>query len=114
MVPAAPMSETSSDTNPISDVYQQATRINAKLASGYDGNLVSQGKRLADELIAHVRGQVDDYDDFVRRVERSEQFSLHESAQVAKGEKELKVLYVRAADLLETIRDVEARKSSKR
>lgn len=103
------MSE-STETNPISDAYQRATRINAKLASRYDANLASEGKQLAQQLFDHVKGEVDDYDDFVRRVERSEQFILHDSAQVSKKERELKNFYVRAADLLVTIEEAEARR----
>ncbi len=108
------MSEPTTESNPISEAYQRATRINAKLSSRFDANLVSEGKRLAQQLIDHVRENVDDYEDFVRRVERSEQFSLHDSAQVAKTERELKNFYVRAADLLETITDVENRQSRRR
>lgn len=108
------MSESTTETNPILDAYQRATRINAKLASRFDANLVTEGKRLAQELLDHVRANVDDYDDFERRVERSEQFSLHDSAQVAKTERELKNFYIRAGDLLETIKDVEARQSKRR
>ncbi|MEQ8272338.1 MAG: hypothetical protein RMA76_22515 [Deltaproteobacteria bacterium] len=103
------MSE-SSETNPISEAYQRATRINAKLASRYDANLASEGKQLAQQLFDHIKAQVEDYDDFVRRVERSEEFSLHDSAKMGKNESELKNFYVRAADLLETITESESRR----
>ena len=94
----------------ISDAYARATRINARLASRYDANLVSEGRELAQKLLDHVRAEASDYDDFVRRVARSEVFSLHDSAQVTKNERQLKVLYVRATDLLETIEDAERRR----
>lgn len=91
------------------ELYRQATRLNAKLASKHDPALASEGRRVAEALLAHVRSRVEDYEDFVRRVQRSEEFSLHESAQLSKGEKDLRVHYLRAVDLLETIREAEER-----
>ena len=105
---------TETETNPISDAYQRATRVNAKLASRFDANLVTEGRQLAQQLLDHVRSSVEDYDDFVRRVDRSEEFILHDSAQIDKKQKDLKVLYTRAADLLETISEIEARQSKRR
>ena len=91
----------------ISAAYSRAARINAKLASSYSGALVTEGKALAEALLAHVKEQVADYEDFVSRVERSEEFSLHDSAQMKKDDKALKTLYLRATGLLETIREAE-------
>ncbi len=107
------MSETE-EQSPISAAYERATKINAKLASRFDANLVTEGKRVASELIEHIRGEVENYDEFVEKVERSEEFSLHDSAQIDKKQKHLKVLYVRAADLLETIKQTEERQSRRR
>jgi hypothetical protein len=96
------------------DLYARANRINAKLASKFDSALASEGRQIAQALIAEVQSKVEDYPDFVRRVDRSEEFSLHESAQVEKDEQQLKLLYVRAVDLLETIKESESRANKQR
>jgi hypothetical protein len=105
---------TEPETNPVSQAYARATRINAKLASRFDANLATEGKQAAQTLLDHVRSEVEDFDEFVARVDRSELFSLHDSAQIDKKQKHLKVLYVRAADLLETIAEAEARSAKRR
>lgn len=92
-----------------SDDYRQANRLVAELATGRAPENIRQALALADRMIEHVRSQVEDFADFVRRVENSEEFSLTESRQVAKTEKELKVIYLRAISLRETAQEAEAR-----
>ena len=98
------------ETNPISELYSRANRLNAKLASKFDNSLASEGRQVAQQLIEHVKSQVSDYDAFVAQVERSEQFSLHDSARVDKKERQFKLYYERAMGLLETIEEGEGRR----
>lgn len=95
--------------HPISETYTRANRLNAKLASGTSAELIREGRQVADDLVAHVRARVESFDDFVKRVELSEEFSLTESRQVSKAEKELKIFYLRAASLREAANEAEAR-----
>lgn len=92
------------------ELYARATRLNAKLASKYDSALAAEGRQVAESILAQLQTQVGDFSEFVRRVERSELFPLHESAQLEKNEQPWKVLYLRAVDLLETIKEAEARR----
>jgi hypothetical protein len=94
--------------------YALATKLNAKLATSDDPALVTQARELANRMLEHVRGKVTDYEDFVRRVHISEQFSLTESMQVGKTEKELKQIYLRASGLLETAAEAAARANRRR
>lgn len=94
------------------ELYARATRLNAKLASKYDSALASEGRQVAEAILGQLQGQIPDFQDFVRKVERSEEFPLHESAQLEKNEQPWKVLYLRAADLLQTIKEAEARRKS--
>jgi hypothetical protein len=89
--------------------YALATQLNARLAVSPDPALIGQAKQVAQKLIDHVRGSVDDFDAFVAKVKRGEEYSLTESLQVTKGDKALRVLYLRAADLLENVAEAEAR-----
>ena len=91
------------------ELYAEANRINAKLSSRYDAALAAKGRQVANQLLEQVKAGVADMPGFVERVDRSELFSLHESAQVEKTEKQMKLLYVRAMDLLETISQSESR-----
>lgn len=93
------------------DLYTQANRLNAKLASVPDGNLVREARDVAKRLLEYVGSKVPDLEDFRRRVALSEQFSLTESRQVPKTERELKVLLLRAETLLETAGEAEVRAS---
>ena len=96
--------------DPISQAYVRANQINARLAKRYDPALASEGRRVAEQLLEHLKENVQDYEDFVRRCERSEVFSLHESAQVEKNEVRFKGLYLRATGLLQTIQEAEQRR----
>jgi hypothetical protein len=97
-------------SDPIAAAYQRANQLNARLASRYEVGLAAEGKRVADQLLSYMREQLGaEYDAFVARCERSEEFSLHESARVEKEEARMKGLYLRATGLLETIADAEAR-----
>jgi hypothetical protein len=99
------------EPDPIAQAFLRANQINARLASAkYDPALVSEGKRIAEQLLTYVKEQVQDFEDFARRCERSEVFSLHESAQVDKKEVRFKGLYLRATGLLQTIQEAEQRK----
>jgi len=89
--------------------YAKATKLNAKLAIGYDAHAVTEAREVAGRLIEYVRSKVADFDEFVQKVERSERFSLHESAQLKKQEKDLKVIYTRAAELLTTAAEAQQR-----
>lgn len=91
------------------DLYTRAQRLNARLASRWEPALAEEAAQVAAALLEHVKSKVEDFDAFVRRVERAEAFPIHESAQVDKGERPLKQLYVRAVDLEETLRQAEAR-----
>lgn len=95
-----------------SEDYVRANKINARLASRYDAQLVSEGKALAAKLLEYVKSKVENYDEFVRKVNQSEEFSLHESKQLGKAEKPLKPIYLRAAGLLETIAEAEQRRGA--
>lgn len=102
---------------PISEVHAEANRLNAKLASSTDSGLIAQARRTAQVLLDHVKSKVADFEDFKRRVDNSEYFSLTEARQVPKTERDLKVLYLRATSLLEAIAEAEERarrKQSKR
>jgi hypothetical protein len=99
------------EPDPIAQAFLRANQINARLAAAkYDAALVSEGKRIAEQLLSYVKEQVKDYDDFARRCERSELFPLHESAQVEKNEVRFKGLYLRATGLLESIQEAESRR----
>jgi hypothetical protein len=98
----------------ISEVHTRANRLNVKIATGTGEALIQEARQVAKQLTDYVRTKVADYDDFVKRVELSEEFSLTESRQVAKIEQQLKVLYLRAASLLEAASEAEARGRRKR
>jgi hypothetical protein len=98
----------------ISEIYTRANRLNAQLASGTTEELIREGRDVARQLIAYVKEHVESFDDFVKRVESSEEFSLTESRQVAKTERELKVLYLRATSLAEAANEAEERANRKR
>ena len=100
------------EADPISQAYVRANQINARLAAKYDPALAGEGKRVAEQLLTHVRENVKDYEDFARRCERAELFPLHESAQVEKNEVRFKGLYLRATGLLQTIQEAEQRRRS--
>ena len=89
--------------------YALANKLNARLATSQDPSLVSEARALANQMIDYVRSQVDDYEDFVRRIHLSEQFSLTDSMQVTKKEKPLKLIYLRASGLAETAAEAAAR-----
>ena len=82
--------------------YALANQLNAKLATEPDSQTVAQATELANRMLEYVRGEIEDYDDFVQRVERAEQYCLTDAAQPKKTEKALKVVYLRAKTLLET------------
>lgn len=98
---------------PISEVYARANGLNAKLASGTDQGLIREARQVAQQITDHIRSRVENYDDFVKRVEVSEEYSLTESRQLEKTEKDMKVLYLRAASLLEAASEAEARARKK-
>lgn len=98
------------EADPIAEAYTKANQLNVRLATKYDPAMATEARRVAEQLLGYIREQVEDYEDFVQRAERSELFSLHESAQLKKGEVRLKGLYMRATGLLETIKDWEQRK----
>jgi hypothetical protein len=98
----------------IQEVYARANRLNAQLASGTSDELIREAREVARQLTEHVKGRVERYEDFVERVASSEEFSLTESRQVAKEERELKVLYLRATSLLEAANEAEERGRRKR
>jgi hypothetical protein len=101
-----------SEADPISQAYVRANQINARLAAKYDAALAGEGKRVAEQLLAHVRENVENFEAFSARCERSELFALHESAQVEKNETRLKGLYLRATGLLQSIQEAEQRRRS--
>ena len=92
-----------------SDPYARATQLNALLATSSDKALITEARDLANGMLTHVRESVADYEEFVRRVHLSERFSLTESLQIARTEKDLKVVYMRACGLLETAAEAAAR-----
>lgn len=103
--PAAPVPQVNT-----SELYAKANKLNGKLASGVDAGAIREGKQLAGEMIGYVRAKLGaEFDDFVHRVTLSEEYSLTESRQVAKTEKELKSFYLRAASLLEAADEAETR-----
>ncbi len=108
--PAAMTQEPQAESNPISEAYQRANQLNARLASKHDGAMVSEGRRVAQLLLDHVKSSVEDFDAFVAQVGRSERFSLHDSARVDKKQREMKLYYERAMGQLETIEESEARR----
>ena len=93
----------------ISQLYGDASKLNALLANNSDPQLISRAKVLANQLFAHVKSSVEDYEDFIRRAERTEEFVLHTSAQVTTKERELKNYYFRATDLIDAIREAQER-----
>lgn len=103
------MSEGTASENAVHEAYARANRLVIRLASKPDEATMREARSTAQVLIDHVKASAKDYDDFVRRVKVSEEFSLTESRQVAKNEKELRTLYLRAASLLDTIDEAEAR-----
>ncbi len=98
------------EADPIAQAFVRANQINARLAARYDPSLSTEGQRVAELLLAHVRENVQDYEDFARRCERAELFPLHESAKVDKKEVRFKGLYLRATGLLQTIHESEKRR----
>jgi hypothetical protein len=98
----------------ISEVYARANTLNTKLATGTSEELIKEARQIARQLTDYIRTQIEDYDDFTKRVELSEEFSLTESRQVAKTEQHLKVLYLRAASLLEAANEAEERSKKRR
>jgi len=96
------------------ETYARATKLNAQLATSTDETLIAEARALANGMLEHIRSQVADYEDFVRRVNLSEQFSLTESMQVSKKEKDLKVVYLRAQGLLETAAEAAARATKRK
>ncbi len=108
--PAAMTQEPQAESNPISEAYQRANQLNARLASKHNSAMVSEGRQVAELLLNHVKSNVEDYDAFVAQVDRSERFSLHDSARVDKKQRDLKLYYERAMGLLETIEESEARR----
>jgi hypothetical protein len=104
------MTEGAAPENAIHDAYVRANRLAIRLASKYEDAVLREARQTAQQLLDHVKANVKgDYEDFVRRVKVSEEFSLTESRQVAKTEKELRNLYLRGVSLLETIEEAEAR-----
>lgn len=97
------------EADPIAEAYAKANQLNVRLSKKYDPAMATEARRVADQLLAYVKDQVEDYEDFAERCERSELFSLHESARLKKAEVRLKGLYMRATGLLETVRDWEQR-----
>ena len=89
--------------------YVRANKLNAQLATSSEPQPTAEARELAKTMLDYVRDQVDDYEDFVRRIHISEEFSLTESMQLKKAEKELKVVYQRASGLLETVAEAAAR-----
>ena len=96
--------------DPISQAFVRANQINARLAVKYDPALASEGRRVAEQLLQHIKESVASFDEFAERCERSELFALHESAQVDKKEVRFKNLYLRATGLLQTIQETESRR----
>ncbi len=92
----------------VTEAFQQANQLNARLSSRYNAQEVAEARQLAEALLDYVKTKVADYEEFVRRVERSELFSLHESAQLPKNERPYRPYYLRAVDLLETVLEAEA------
>lgn len=89
------------------DLLRRANQLSVRLADRSPATeTVREAEQIARALLSHVRAEAKDFDDFVRRVERSEEFPLHDSAQVAKTERALKVLYLRAVTLLETVEEL--------
>ena len=108
--PVPPIMMADQEADPIAQAYVRANQINARLASKFDPALAAEGRRVAEQLLAYLKENVPDYEDFARRCERSEEFPLHESAQVEKKETRFKGLYLRATGLLQTIQETEQRK----
>lgn len=112
------MTETSTSNGqyagpPISELHAHANRLNAKLASGTSAELIREGRQVAQQLLDYVKAHVASYDEFARRVALSEEFTLHESRQVPKTEREYRVHYLRAMSLLEAASEAEARAQKK-
>lgn len=89
--------------------FARANRINARLATDRDSALIQEGKALAEKMLGYVRSKIEKFEDFEKRVQLSEEFPLHESKQMEKEEKALKLVYLRGKTLLETIREAESR-----
>ncbi len=97
-----------------SEDYQRATKLNAALATSADPSLVAEARELAGRMLDHIRGEIEDFEGFVRRVHLSEQFSLTEAMQFKKKEKELKVIYTRAQSLSELAVEASVRAKKQR
>lgn len=108
------MTEGAIPENTIHEAYARANRLAVRLASRHDEASIREARQTAQVLLDHVKANVKDYDDFVKRVKVSEEYSLTESRQVAKTEKELRNFYLRGASLLETIEEAEARSRRRR
>lgn len=98
----------------IHEAYARANKLAIRVASHHDDAVLRDARQVAQLLLEHVKASVPAYDDFVRRVKVSEEFSLTESRQVPKTEKELRNIYLRGASLLEAIEEAEARARKKR
>ena len=83
--------------------YVLANKLNARLAISPDSQTAAEATALANRMLDYVRSEIEDYDDFVKRVEVAEQYCLTDSIQPKKAEKALKVVYMRAKTLLDTI-----------
>ncbi|MBK8013843.1 MAG: hypothetical protein IPK13_21145 [Deltaproteobacteria bacterium] len=101
----------STEENETATIYRRGGHVNLQLASRYDESLIEEARTISARLLDRVKANVDDFDDFARRVERSEEFSLHESAQLSKKEKEFRTVYLRGRALLDAIAEAEARKA---
>lgn len=110
------MNDTAVNGSPgeVHELYARANKLSVRLASKSDDALLREAGQLVAGLLEHVRAKVKDFDDFVRRVQLSEEFSLTESKQVPKTEKELRTLYVRAVSLQEAIDEARARRDKAR
>jgi len=83
--------------------YILANKLNAKLAISPDTQTAAEARAVASRMLDYVRGEIEDYEGFVKRVEVAEQFCLTDSIQPKKAEKALKVVYMRAKTLLDTV-----------
>ncbi|MCB9653798.1 MAG: hypothetical protein H6729_06680 [Deltaproteobacteria bacterium] len=103
--------EKSEDKDQNEALYRRGGQVNILLASRYDPSLVEEARTLSTQLMERVKKGVEDFEGFEQRVERSEEFSLHESAQLSKKEKEFRAVYLRGRALLDAIAEAEARRS---
>lgn len=93
--------------------YRTANALNVQLIRQDDASIISQAETTAKALIDYVRSKTKDFEDFTRRVQRSDEFSLHDSAQVETSERTLKIYYQRAVSLKEAINEALARRARK-